>query len=152
VSAEKPVLMVVGLLFNAKRDSVLLIRKNRPAWMTGLYNGVGGHMEEGETPGRALAREVKEEVGIETDPEAWRPVVYLSGRSKADGRDRAVWFLTAVGAPRSWHQFTDEAPYVWDVNRPDERVLSNLHWIIPLAARADREGVVLPINVQDTGL
>ena len=56
---------VVGFLFDedARRyhktghGNVVLIEKNRPAWQAGRLNGVGGHIEIGETPDEAISRE-----------------------------------------------------------------------------------------------
>ena len=45
-------------------DSVLMIRKKRPDWQAGKLNLPGGHIEEGETPAEAAARELFEETGL----------------------------------------------------------------------------------------
>lgn len=50
---------------------VLLLQKVRPAFMAGLYNGVGGHIEEGETPVAAMTRECEEEAGLRIPEEHW---------------------------------------------------------------------------------
>lgn len=55
---------VVGFMFNSGLSSVVLVEKNRPQWQAGKLNGVGGHVESGETPGQAMAREFKEETGV----------------------------------------------------------------------------------------
>lgn len=55
---------VVGFMFNQPMDSVVLISKNRPTWQAGKMNGVGGHIEDGETPQQAMEREFREETGI----------------------------------------------------------------------------------------
>ena len=54
---------VVGLLFSNDCHHVILIKKNRPAWQVGLLNGVGGRIEEDETPLECMIREFKEEAG-----------------------------------------------------------------------------------------
>ena len=58
--------MTVGFIFNWDLDEVLLIRKNRPVWQSGLLNGIGGHFEEPDK-GDAIEcwlREVREECGL----------------------------------------------------------------------------------------
>ena len=50
---------VVGFLFS--HDEIALIRKERPEWQAGKLNGVGGHMDDGETGLEAMIREFKEE-------------------------------------------------------------------------------------------
>lgn len=54
----------VGFLFSENRDWVVLIKKERPHWQKGLLNGVGGHIEEGETPKECFIREFEEEAGV----------------------------------------------------------------------------------------
>lgn len=56
--------MVVGFLFDDTGDNVLLIRKNRPDWMAGRLNGIGGKVESGESPESAMYREFWEETGV----------------------------------------------------------------------------------------
>ncbi len=41
-----------------------MIRKNRPDWQAGKLNFPGGHIEEGEEPQIAAARELFEETGL----------------------------------------------------------------------------------------
>lgn len=53
---------VVGFLWIG--DSVVLIRKNRPEWQAGKWNGVGGKVEPGETAEEAMVREFEEETGF----------------------------------------------------------------------------------------
>lgn len=43
---------------------VLLILKDRPAWMAGRLNLVGGKVEEGESPEDAMIREFREETSL----------------------------------------------------------------------------------------
>lgn len=66
-----------GFMFDGTR--VALILKKRPNWQQGRMNGVGGHIEAGETPAEAMAREFEEETGFKTLPEDWNPLVVLSG-------------------------------------------------------------------------
>ncbi len=56
------------LTFLIRKDEVLLMRlaANRGDW-AGLYNGVGGHIEQGEDPLSAARREIKEESGLTPD-------------------------------------------------------------------------------------
>ena len=54
---------VVGLVFdNTKR--VMLIKKNRPDWQNGYFNGVGGEIKQNEKPIDAIKRECKEESNL----------------------------------------------------------------------------------------
>lgn len=62
----------LGFAFDAAGKRVVLIQKNRPAWQRGLLNGVGGHVEEGESFHACMAREFQEETGIETYESNWK--------------------------------------------------------------------------------
>jgi 8-oxo-dGTP diphosphatase len=55
---------VCGFAF--AQDQVLLIEKKRPVWQAGRLNGVGGHVEFGESAQGAMAREFDEETGLVT--------------------------------------------------------------------------------------
>lgn len=54
------------LTFIISDERVLLLElaQSKGAW-SGRYNGVGGHVEQGEQPHQAASREVKEETGLE---------------------------------------------------------------------------------------
>lgn len=53
----------VGFLFSPDGSKVLLQRKLKTEY-AGLFNGVGGKLEEGETPEQCMIREIAEETGI----------------------------------------------------------------------------------------
>lgn len=62
-----PIHVAAGVLFN-RRGDVLLCRR-RPGGRFGLkWEFPGGKVEPGETPRSALARELREELGIECRP------------------------------------------------------------------------------------
>jgi 8-oxo-dGTP diphosphatase len=75
----------VGFVFNETRTHVRLIRKKRPAWQAGLYNGIGGHVEPDETLLECMVREYREEAGILTLGEQWNCFAVMSGKHYADG-------------------------------------------------------------------
>jgi 8-oxo-dGTP diphosphatase len=55
---------VVGFMFDPLYSEVVLIRKTKPAWQSGLLNGVGGKVEPGEDFATAMRREFYEETGV----------------------------------------------------------------------------------------
>lgn len=62
---------VAGFMFSSNLDHVVLIKKNRPTWQSGRFNAVGGRVEDGEIPVKAMVREFKEETSVETDYMKW---------------------------------------------------------------------------------
>ena len=66
-SAGSPALQVVAGLI--ERDDTLLLARRRSddRHNPGLWEFPGGKVEPGETPEQALARELREELGIEVD-------------------------------------------------------------------------------------
>ncbi|WP_164969449.1 hypothetical protein [Halarcobacter ebronensis] len=50
---------VTGFLFTKDFKHVVLIKKLNPEWQRGLFNGVGGKVEENEKPCDAMSREFK---------------------------------------------------------------------------------------------
>ncbi len=54
---------VVILLFNEDMSKILLIKRKRNPYL-GLYNGIGGKIEEGETVFECCVRETMEEVNV----------------------------------------------------------------------------------------
>lgn len=55
---------VIGFLFSTGLDRVVLIKKNRPSFLAGKLNGVGGKIEPDERPIDAMRREFFEETGF----------------------------------------------------------------------------------------
>ncbi len=66
---------VLGFVFDAKLERVLLIKKNRGpknVAMTGKLNGLGGHVEEYDNSVyTAMRRECFEECGLDINEEDW---------------------------------------------------------------------------------
>lgn len=125
----------LGFLFSGapNYERVVLIRKVRPDWQAGKFNGVGGKVEKGETALEAMRREFLEECGVKK--ENWIPFALL------DYPEARVWCFAAEdamlidGAVRT---MTDEKVAVLVANplwRCKER-LPNLRWLIPLAQEA----------------
>ncbi|WP_208559753.1 NUDIX hydrolase [Marinilactibacillus kalidii] len=52
------------LIFLKKKDKILMLNRESTPLM-GLWNGIGGKIEEGETALQGAVREVKEETGID---------------------------------------------------------------------------------------
>jgi 8-oxo-dGTP diphosphatase len=129
----------VGFMFGPGLGQVALIRKARPEWQRGKLNGVGGHIEEGETPRQAMVREFKEETGVETYESDWTFVVVLTG----PGYELNIFKARAM-LHHSFTTQTDEpVNWVTSWNLPHD-IIPNLRWIIPLCWD---ESLVLPVQM-----
>lgn len=104
-----------------KHGKVLLSRRQNKGWGDGMLCIPGGHVEDGETPKVAAVREVKEELGIDINPEKLE-FLCLEVRRSAD---RA--YLSTI--------FTLETTVEPTNNEPHE--CSELVWTDPTALGDD---------------
>lgn len=119
---------VVGFLFDSDNNAVCLIKKNRPLWQKGRLNGVGGHIEDGESPKVAMTREFGEEAGERNID--WRQFLLVTGSgyelycftAKSDGKSL-----------KNIHSVTDEIIGWYPIDSLPDNILPNMKWIIPMA-------------------
>ncbi|WP_174616038.1 NUDIX hydrolase [Virgibacillus ihumii] len=55
-----------AICFIKRGNKILMLNRQSPLWM-GMWNGVGGKIEENESPAACIIREIKEETAIVTD-------------------------------------------------------------------------------------
>ena len=117
---------VVGFLFSPDKKSVVLIKKIRPTFQAGLFNGVGGKIEIGETPIQAMTREFFEETGLTINN--WEEYCILQG-------DCIVNVFKAIDENyKLVKSQTDENVSIHNVcSIPLLKVMPNLKWLIPMA-------------------
>jgi 8-oxo-dGTP diphosphatase len=118
----------VGFLFNQNAACVALISKKRPEWQCGLWNGIGGHIEEGEAPIDAMVREFYEETGQHV--EEWNLFAEIDGTP-----NYIISFFRSFNdeALVKVKTTTDEVVMVNQVARLPFNIVPNLAWLIPLA-------------------
>lgn len=128
---------VAGLMFSEDKKTLAMVLKNRPAWQAGLFNAIGGKIEENESPAAAMAREFREETGVDTLPEQWMFHTRLEG----DGFNVFFYkmFSDKVHAATTRESETIHLlnPYALPMN-----VIHNLRWLIALALD---EHVIVPV-------
>lgn len=136
---------VLGFAFY--EDKVLLIQKQRPLWQKGLYNGIGGHIEAGEKPADAMAREFKEEAGIVLPANGWRQFLIL------EGIEFKVYCFACYDLfiTKSAEQMTDEGIYWFRVGNIKCPRILNLDWIIPMALDQQVTAIVVDHTLPGEG-
>lgn len=138
---------VAGFLFSSSGELVLLIEKKRPAWMAGIWNGVGGRIEAGETPLQAMIRKGEAETGLSPEIHLFKWEHFAT----LDGRDFEVEFFSAFSDVVQFaRKRTDETVrtfYVANLAYRPFPLVSNVPVLIALAL--DRSGIRKPIHLQD---
>lgn len=141
--------MVCGFLFNAEGEHVVLIRKNRPAWMEGFLNGIGGKVEPIDENSedhrdsvkrffRAMEREWFEEVdGVTVHVQDWIHFAVLKHPNEWE-----VHFFYAFAAPimdlrasgiKAKTRETIHLVSVRNIALGIANVMPNLRYLIPMA-------------------
>lgn len=125
---------VVGFAFDHSKSYVLLIKKERPSWQQGRFNGIGGHIEKGETPKEAMVREFEEETGLVCF--AWSNFAKLIRKSRGG---YVYFFKSFVSMPKLFNYVSEtdekcEILYVSDIpNLGQDQMIQNLKFLIPMA-------------------
>lgn len=131
---------VAGFLFDKEFNKVVLVKKNRPAWQKGFFNGVGGHVEAGESSLMAMRREFSEETGMQID--TWQQFCTLSGSNWT------VEFYWSTGSI-SVKSMTDEEICVFELHELHElNVISNIRWLVPMAVDSARTKGFAPVTIR----
>ena len=114
-SAEgSPKARIVTALLRDGGRVLLCHRSPRRRWYPDVWDLPGGHVEPGELPGAALARELREELGIDIAAPSGPPVHEV----RADTFDMQIWLIEAwmgspINAARDEHDaiawFTEDA-------------------------------------------
>ena len=136
----------VAFIFDKDLKEVLLIKKKRPAWQAGKFNGPGGRMEEGESSYECVAREIDEECGLVTSPDDWKLFARLSETSKEATVD--FYTLQYNGNLDDIKQLTDEAISWHSVRSLPENVIPNVVWLVPLALNGLADEALQPVTIE----
>ena len=118
------------LCFLTRGDDVLMLHRQKPP-NQGLWNGVGGHLEPGESPRACVLREVREETGYQLSTVSFAGLLTWDGYEIPPG---GLYIFTAQ-APAGEPGPCSEGelawkPRAWVFSSP--RVVSNIHVFGPL--------------------
>lgn len=108
-----PTLIVVAAALIDSEGRVLLQQRRPDRAMAGLWEFPGGKVEPDELPEAALIRELKEELGIETDASCLAPATFASARL---GEKHMILLLYIL---RKWR------------GQPEPLDASGLQWLRP---------------------
>lgn len=113
--------MVLGFFTNNAR--VALILKKTPPWQCGYYNGIGGHIEEDETPEQAMTREFQEEAGCTVS--RWEQKLILTPVP-----DVMVHVFVAYGVPEYVRSTGAERVRVFRLDALPKNIIPNVPLIL----------------------
>jgi ADP-ribose pyrophosphatase YjhB (NUDIX family) len=123
----------LGFIFDRTYRSVLLVHKKKPEWQCNKLNGVGGKVERGETLAACISRETREEVCLDIDEAFWVPLGTIVRTKERDRGSVAIFGAQFMGNKRTARRGDHEKIGWYRVGALPTNVLSNAHWLIPLA-------------------
>lgn len=129
----------LAFLFDPAHTQVLLIKKNRPPWQAGRYNGLGGKLEKGDTDATdAVLREIKEETGQQLTESDLRQVGTM-----ASSDWHVEIFTSTIDQSASLPTIIPEGALEWHpVDSIPATAIDNLQWLIPLCKNVLEENFI----------
>lgn len=127
-------------IFSEDSSKVLLIKKNKPSWQKGRLNGIGGHVENGETPIEAAIREVKEECDISLDV---NDMTHFCNLFSISWEMYCFSAFISIEKMEKFKSLTEETVQIYSIDikdRPD-LTIPNLSWMIPMALNSRNVGL-----------
>jgi 8-oxo-dGTP diphosphatase len=126
------------LIFLTRGAEILMLRRNKPP-NQGLWNGIGGHIEAGETPRECALREIAEETGYRLGEIIFGGTLTWEGFEIPGGTLYLYSAEAPAGEPLPTHEgILRWQPREWVFSSPE--VVSNIHVFGPrvLAGEAPR--------------
>jgi 8-oxo-dGTP pyrophosphatase MutT (NUDIX family) len=114
---RQPKAFLACYLVIVRGGKILLSLRRNTGYRDGMYTMVAGHLEENESVFQALAREAKEEAGLDLDQEKMR-VIHVMHRLDAD-REYVDFFVSAIfeEEPRNMEPEKCEGLHWFDLER-----------------------------------
>jgi 8-oxo-dGTP diphosphatase len=144
------------LCFLTRGENILMLHRRNPP-NQGLWNGIGGRIEVGETALEGVLREIQEESGFHLDEVRFAGLLTWEGFEIAAG---GLYIFTAE-APEGDEAANDEGSLAWmprDWVFQSSEVVSNIHIFGPLALNGHtpaeyhfiyREGEIVGFSMKD---
>ncbi len=123
------------ICFIRSQDQLLMLNRQKPPNM-GLWNGVGGKIEPGESPYQAVLREVEEETGLRLSTVRFSGLITWGGRFDEIQGGMYV-YLAEVDGPMDPPEQTPEGilawkPLAWVLDPENKGVVSNIACFLPV--------------------
>lgn len=134
--SQESIVLPYTICFCISQDKVLLIYRYWPPHQY-LWNGVGGKIEENETPNQAVRREVREEGALDLDKASatrFAGIVTWSGLKNNPNNNKGMYAFVA-----DFSRIETE----WDQREIDEGKLEwkDLEWVLDTSNNAIAENV-----------
>jgi 8-oxo-dGTP diphosphatase len=113
------------LIFLTRGADILMLQRLKPP-NQGLWNGIGGRIEAGETPRQCALREIREETGYTLTELIFGGVLTWEGFEIPTG----LLYIYTAEAPQGEPHFTTEGSLVWKPRGwvfSSLEVVSNIH-------------------------
>jgi 8-oxo-dGTP diphosphatase len=127
---DGPVSLRYTLCFLTRGDQILMLHRQKPP-NQGLWNGVGGRLEPGESPKACILREIHEETGYELEDAHFAGLLTWEGFEIPAG---GLYIFTAQAPEGDPHLCSEGMlewkPRDWVFTSPE--VVSNIHVFGPL--------------------
>lgn len=120
---------VLGFMFNneiGQLGECALISKTKPEWQAGLLNGIGGKIEDGETPLDAMIREFQEETGYHQ--KEWKQFATMIGHAHWK-----VYCFVCEGPLKELKTITDEEVVTRRIEDADGSFIENVQMLMSTA-------------------
>ncbi|MED1114597.1 NUDIX hydrolase [Bacillus paramycoides] len=133
------------ICFIRKGDNILLLNRNKKPTM-GMWNGVGGKIEDNETPYEGVIRETFEETGIQLQSVTYKGNVIF--KDKDEPRDCEGMYVFLADLPDGVHMDTplstaegilEWKSIDWILDGDNRGVVSNLQRYLPILLKEDHK-------------
>jgi len=137
---SKPLSLLHTLCFCIKNKEILLLLRSKEPWLN-RWNGLGGKIEQGESPTEAIIREMQEEAELDLPEElvSFAGIVTWEEKEKAEGVQRGT-YLFSVDASKlqiNWQELTKREgvvawkPLAFALDKTNKHIATNLPYFLP---------------------